>query len=51
MHIQSSSKIYLICYYQYWVPQIYTLFRNRKLRKKAMGGLQPQIRKFAVPLR
>ena len=29
-------------------PQIQTVFRNRKFRKIAMGGPQPQIRKFAV---
>ena len=36
---------------QCWAPQLYTLFRNRKFRKIAMGGPQSQIRKFAVPLR
>ena len=33
---------------QCWAPQIFTLFRNRKFRKTALSGLQPQIRKFAV---
>ena len=36
---------------QCWAPQIQTVFRNRKFRKIAMGGPQPQIRKFAVRLR
>ena len=35
-------------WYQCWAPQIYALFRNRKI---AMGGPQPQIRKFAERLR
>ena len=36
---------------QYWAPQIYTQFRNRKVRKTAKGVPQPQIRKFAVTFR
>ena len=34
-----------------WAPQIYTLFCNRKFRKIAVGGPQPQVCKFTAPLR
>ena len=40
----------LVVCQQCWAPQIYTLSRNRKFRKIAMGGPQPQIRKFLVRL-
>ena len=36
---------------QSWAPQIYTQIRNRKYRKTARGGTQPQFRKFAIHLR